>query len=159
MPPRVRTRPLADEEYPAWREQQVTDYAEEMARNVGVAAATLMERSRREHDDLLPQGLGTSGHLVMIAEDDETGEQIGWLWIAERDSDAGKVAWIYDIVIEEALRGRGYGRALMAEAELLAGQMGLSRVELNVFADNAVARSLYESSGYRETARQMAKDL
>ena len=95
----------------------------------------------------------------MIAEDDETGEEIGWLWIAERDSDAGKVAWIYDIVVDEALRGRGYGRALMAEAELLAGKMGLSRIELNVFADNAVARSMYESSGYRETARQMAKDL
>ena len=159
MSPRVRTRPMTAEEYPAWRERQDTDYAEEMARNVGAAAATLMERSRREHDELLPQGLGTPGHRIVIAEDAETGEGVGWLWITERDSDAGKVAWIYDIVVEEAFRGRGYGRALMAQAELLAREMGLGRIELNVFADNAVARSLYESSGFHEMARQMAKDL
>ena len=37
--------------------------------------------------------------------------------------------------------------------------MGLGRIELNVHADNEVARSLYESAGYREMRRQMVKLL
>ena len=47
----------------------------------------------------------------------------------------------------------------MAHAEVLAKEMGLHRIATNVFGDNATARSLYETRGYRETARQMAKDL
>jgi ribosomal protein S18 acetylase RimI-like enzyme len=34
-----------------------------------------------------------------------------------------------------------------------------TRAGLNVFGDNAVARRLYESLGYHETARQLYKDL
>jgi GNAT superfamily N-acetyltransferase len=155
----VRTRPMSDEEYPTWRAQHVADYAEDMARNAGVDAATLMEQSEREQSELLPEGLRTPGHRLVIAEDPATGQQVGWLWLGDRKSDAGHVAWVYDIVVEESVRGGGYGRAILAQAEVLAREMGLNRIELNVFADNGAARALYESSGYHETARQMAKDL
>jgi ribosomal protein S18 acetylase RimI-like enzyme len=46
---------------------------------------------------------------------------------------------------------------LLAEDEARA--RGLGRVELNVFGGNEVARDLYRSLGYRESAVQMAKDL
>jgi ribosomal protein S18 acetylase RimI-like enzyme len=36
---------------------------------------------------------------------------------------------------------------------------GLERVSLNVFGGNAVARGLYASLGYRETAVWMRKDI
>ena len=149
---------MTEQEFAQWREPQILEYAAEMARNAGRTTEELMGPSERELDGLLPQGSETPRHRLLIAEAG-TGEQIGWLWIAERDADAGKVAWIYDIVVNEELRGRGYGRALMAQAEVQAKEMGLHRIALNVFGDNEVARSLYETSGYRETARQMAKDL
>jgi GNAT superfamily N-acetyltransferase len=157
--PELKMRPMTVQEFAEWRGPQIVEYAAEMGRNAGRTTEALMARSEREFDGLLPDGSKTHGHRLLIAEDLETGERIGWLWIAERDSDAGKVAWIYDIVVEEPLRGKGYGRALMAHAEIHAKEMGLGRIELNVFADNEVARSLYGSSGYRETSRQMAKDL
>lgn len=157
--PELRMRPMTVQEFAKWRLPQIVEYAAEMARNAGRTTEDLMSPSEREFDGLLPQGSETPGHLLLIAEDAGTGEQIGWLWIAERDSDAGKVAWIYDIVVNEALRGKGYGGALMAQAEVHAREMGVGRIELNVFADNGVAKALYESSGYRETSRQMAKDL
>ncbi|MEA2580756.1 MAG: hypothetical protein QOE83_1648 [Actinomycetota bacterium] len=155
----VKTRPMTAQEFDLWRMPQIVEYAAEMARNAGRTTEELMAQSEREFDALLPQGSGTQGHRLLVAEDVATGERIGWLWIAERDSDAGTVAWIYDIVVNEALRGNGYGRALMAQAEIHAKEMGLHRIELNVFADNEIARSLYGSAGYRETARQLAKDL
>ncbi len=148
------------QEFAEWREPHIVEYAAEMARNAGRTTDELMDRSEKEFYELLPQGADTPGHRILVADDVTTGERIGWLWIAERDSDSGgKVAWIYDIVVDEALRGKGYGRALMAQAEIQAKEMGLGRIALNVFGDNSIARSLYETSGYRETARQMAKDL
>ncbi len=130
-----------------------------MARNAGREPGQLLAQSEREYAELLPDGPATQGHRILVAEHPETGARIGWLWIGRRESDAGPVAWIYDILVEEAFRGQGYGRALMALAEEQALNMGLHRIELNVFGDNAVAQGLYESSDYRETARQMAKDL
>lgn len=158
--PELRMKPMTDEEFAVWREPQIIEYAAEMARNAGRTTEELIAHSEQEFDGLLPAGSNTPGHRLLFAEDIATGERIGWLWIAERDADSGgKVAWIYDIVVEEALRGRGYGRSLMAQAEVQAKEMGLPRIALNVFGDNEVARSLYETCGYRETARQMAKDL
>ena len=47
----------------------------------------------------------------------------------------------------------------MVHAEEQARAMGVMRLELNVFGDNPVARSLYESLGYVEMSRQLYKDL
>ncbi len=65
--------------------------------------------------------------------------------------------WIYDIYVEESLRGKGYGRRLIELAEEEARRAGVTRMELNVARDNEGARSLYESVGYREMSRQMYK--
>ena len=145
--PELKLRAMTAEEFEGWRLPQIIEYAAEMARNAGRTTEDLMARSERELGELLPDGVDTQGHRLLFAQDPGTGERIGWLRIVERDSDAGKVAWIYDIVVEEAFRGKGYGRALMVQAEVQAREMGVGRIELNVFADNAVAKTLYESSG------------
>jgi len=70
-----------------------------------------------------------------------------------------RVLFVYDISIDPRFQGRGYGRATMTLAEGEARARGISRLELNVFGGNDVARGLYRSLGYVETAVQMAKDL
>jgi ribosomal protein S18 acetylase RimI-like enzyme len=47
----------------------------------------------------------------------------------------------------------------MRLAEDEARGRGIDRIELNVFGGNDVARGLYRSLGYVETAAQMRKDL
>jgi ribosomal protein S18 acetylase RimI-like enzyme len=69
------------------------------------------------------------------------------------------VAYLYEIEIDEAERGRGLGRAAMEAFEREAARRGLAELELNVFGGNTVARSLYQSLGWRETAVHMAKRL
>ncbi len=81
------------------------------------------------------------------------------LWLAERESGGRQVIFIYDVEIDEAHRGKGYGRAAMELAEEQARALGIGRIELNVFGGNEVARKLYLSLGYVETSVQMGKDL
>jgi len=51
-------------------------------------------------------------------------------------------------------RGQGVGSALMRAALAWAADNGLTRVELQVFADNARAIALYEKHGFRHEGRR-----
>jgi ribosomal protein S18 acetylase RimI-like enzyme len=86
--------------------------------------------------------------------------RVGHVWFGPRSGNPDpSVAWLYDLFVEEASRGRSVGRALMRLVEVEVRAAGMRRIELNVFGDNAHAQRLYESLAYVEMARQMGKDL
>ncbi len=158
--PAIRLRPMRGEEWDAWHTWAVTDYADDMVRNEALDRERALAQAAEETDALLTDGLATPGHHLFVAEDEATGRRVGHLWFGPRIRNPDPaVAWLYDIFVEEADRGRGVGRAMLDlfEAEARAG--GHHRVELNVFGDNAPARHLYDSVGYVEMARQLGKDL
>ncbi len=68
-------------------------------------------------------------------------------------------AWIYAIEVDAAVRGKGYGRALLAALEDRVREHGVATIGLNVFGENHVARRLYESAGYETTSLQMRKTV
>ena len=155
----ARLRPLTDEELPGYSEAALRGYATSIEEQGGMPRGFAQEKARRDFEQLWPDGVPADGHAVFGVEDAETGEQVGYLWIAERDNQGRKVVWIYDIEIDERFRGRGFGRAAMELAEQQARERGLGRVELNVFGRNEVARNLYRSLGYEESAVWMGKDV
>jgi [ribosomal protein S18]-alanine N-acetyltransferase len=57
---------------------------------------------------------------------------------------------VQTIAVADAARGRGIGRALLAELLAEAGRRGVRELFLEVRADNAVARGLYASVGFAE---------
>lgn len=57
---------------------------------------------------------------------------------------------VQTIAVAAEARGRGVGRALLAELLVEAGRRGVRELFLEVRADNPVARGLYESVGFRE---------
>lgn len=124
----------------------------------GFTEAEALERGRTSMDRLWPGEAVPAGHHVWNAEDD--GVVVGRLWLAERTPEGpeGK-AWVFDIEIDEATRGRGLGRALMRAALERAREFGCTTVGLNVFGGNAVAIGLYESLGFRVQAQQMRLEL
>lgn len=105
---------------------------------------------------LLPDGSPAPGQLIGRVL--SGGQSIGFLWIGPAGTDP-KRWWVWDIVIDEAQRGRGYGRQAMLLAEQLARAAGATTIGLNVFAHNVVARSLCASLGYEESSVQMRKTL
>jgi ribosomal protein S18 acetylase RimI-like enzyme len=158
LPAMVTLEPMTPAAYERWYRGAIRSYAVEKVR-VGTWSEDDAEaRSERTYRELLPDGLATAGHhLRSIIAD--TGDEVGVLWFAAMDELAGTVAFIYDIEVWEAFRGRGYGRDAMRTLEPLARSLGFDSIALHVFGDNEVARSLYRSSGYRETDVTMRKDL
>ncbi len=152
-------RVLHEDELPAYKDATMRGYIEDIAERGGVPRHLAEAKAQRDFDLLWPDGKPAEGNTIYAVEEAETRERVGSLWLAERDSQGRQVLWIYDIQIDERFRGRGFGRATMGLVEEQARERGLDRVELNVFGGNEVARTLYRSVGYEESAVWMGKDL
>jgi ribosomal protein S18 acetylase RimI-like enzyme len=155
--PRVRLRPITPQEFPAFREASEAGYAEGIELHGGQTHEAALDKAKADMTAILPQGLETHGHWIFIVEAE--GVDVGRLWLAERASGGRQVLFVYDITIDSAWQGRGYGRAAMRLAEEEARARGIAHMELNVFGGNDVARGLYRSLGYVESAVLMRKDL
>jgi ribosomal protein S18 acetylase RimI-like enzyme len=149
-------RGMTRDEFDAYRRRSVTMYAAEHVRAGDWHPDQALELAEKETDELLPEGVETSGVVLLVGE--SAGQVVGIVW-AGPASRQGPGWWIYDIEVVPGERGRGYGRALLEAAEQEIQRRGGDAVGLNVFGGNDTARGLYESSGYEMTSAQMRKRL
>jgi ribosomal protein S18 acetylase RimI-like enzyme len=108
---------------------------------------------------LLPDGLESKDQFLFTIIETASERAVGTLWFAKKAEAAKPHAWVYDIVLNPEVRGRGYGKFLMQLLEAEVKKVGLNSIVLHVFGHNTVASSLYEKSGFRVTNKIMAKDL
>ena len=154
----IALRPLRPDEIESWHRHHVEDYVADR-----VTAGEPEEVARRavaeQHAGYFPDGRPAPGHELLAGEDD--GQLVGIVWWGPhpRRADDSSAAWLYDIEVVAAERGRGYGRALLDALEERLRAFGVRELSLNVFGDNQTARRLYASSGYREVAVVMSKPL
>lgn len=154
----ARLRPLRDDELPEFHERARAGYAQDMVVDAGLTPEQATKKSHNDWAHLFPNGRVPPSHFLFAIEDDVTGERVGDLWFAERTNDFdATVAFLYWIEIFQQFRGRGLGKEAMRLLEDEARARGLERVALNVFGGNEVARSLYRTLGYVETAVWMRK--
>ncbi len=150
----VTLRALRDDEFAAWSAEHTRGYAEGMIAFAGLAQGAAETKAARDVAWVLPQGLATENVHLWVVED-ESGRSVGTIFLGLRDGGA----WLYDITIDEAERGRGLGRAAMLALEDEARERGFDQLGLNVWGGNEIARSLYRSLGYGEVSIEMKKDL
>lgn len=152
----VALRRMTEDEFARFRADSVAQYAHERARNLGTTHAEERAAAERQYEQLLGDGLQSAGHLFWKVVT-ETGDPVGNLWVYRQAS--SPQAFVYLIEIAEAHRGQGYGeQALRLLEETLQG-VGVTRIVLNVFADNAPATALYRKLGYRVTNMNMRKEI
>lgn len=91
----------------------------------------------------------TSVLLVAVSD----GEIVGSLTLVLAGIPTGLRAWIEDVVVDEAARGRGVGEALNNEAIRRAQARGARTVDLTSRPSREAANRLYERLGFekRET--------
>ena len=150
---------MTEDEFAAYRPRLAREYAEEHVQAGSWTPEEAPARSEAELDELLPAGLAQPDTLLLTATD-EDGVAIGLTWIAlVHPRGVADAAWIFDIEVFVEHRGRGLGRALLTAAEEAVARHGRTRLGLNVFGSNEVARRLYESAGYVVTTQQLQKQL
>ena len=85
-----------------------------------------------------------SGHELYMIED--SGITVGFIHIWYK---GGNVAWIEDVFVDEAYRGKGTGsRAINAAEEIIRKKSGYSAVCIDVVPKNTNALSVYHRLGY-----------
>jgi ribosomal protein S18 acetylase RimI-like enzyme len=155
----VKLVELGDAPYPEYRKDLVRHYAADKVRAGAWSQAEAEGRAARDVDGLLPEGTATQDHFLYLVRDDLTDDEVGIVWFALRDSGFGRSVWIYDIIIHENFRRRGYASRTLDLVEDRARELGAKSVELHVFGHNHGARALYEKMGYNETSITMAKPV
>jgi ribosomal protein S18 acetylase RimI-like enzyme len=68
-------------------------------------------------------------------------------------------AWIPDLYVDPATRGRGAAKALLIEAERMARERGCYELVLESAFDRSEAHLLYSAAGMQETGRAFRKPL
>lgn len=155
----VRLVEMDQPSYRDYRECLIRDYAADKVRAGFWSEDEAEDRSADDVDDLLPEGPATPDHYLYSVRDEALPDEVGVLWISPRDTGVGRSVWIYDIIVYEQYRRRGYARRILKLAEDKAGELGANKVELQVFGHNHAARALYEKTGYETTSMIMAKQV
>lgn len=106
--------------------------------------------------------VGSTG-LMLVAEAE--GRVFGHLFLALDEAppylapEYRREAWICDAFIEEAWRGQGAFRAMLAQAEAHARAAGCRRLHIGVLAGNDDAERIYRKAGFRGYAIEMVREL
>jgi GNAT superfamily N-acetyltransferase len=89
--------------------------------------------------------------MVLVA--DRAGTVVGMVTgqLVISTAEGGPSALVEDMVVEEAARGRGVGRALLEAVEAWAAEHGATRLQLLADRENAPALEFYRRSGWRPT--------
>lgn len=151
--------PMSPEQYAAYVDQAVREYADEKVRAGNWSAEEALARSAEEHRQLLPEGPSTPNHYLFLIEDTENGRHVGMIWLARLSFGGKETCWVYDFRIDEPFRRRGYGEQALRAADEKARELGLDSISLHVFGHNVAARRLYEKMGYEITNINMTKRL
>ncbi|HEX8732988.1 MAG TPA: GNAT family N-acetyltransferase [Ktedonobacterales bacterium] len=152
----VTLRPMTEAEYDAWMASLRASYAADRARAEDLPLDERQAEADKQIAGLLPQGASTPDHFFwrIIADD---GAGVGWLWVFH--DTVQRRAFIYDIEIDEAQRGKGYGEAAMRALEEALRPAGATHIGLSVFGFNTAARALYDKLGYSVAATYMLKRI
>ncbi|MEP7379313.1 MAG: GNAT family N-acetyltransferase [Chloroflexota bacterium] len=147
--------PMTSERYLAWRAGAVASYADENVKSGHWEPDQAQSLSEAQFSELLPHGPDTPGQWLwsIVAE---SGNEVGILWVAR---DRQGRAFIYDIEMNPAYRGEGYGTAALLALEDWCRANGFGSIGLHVFGHNDGAWRLYKRLGYIETSVQMEKRL
>jgi ribosomal protein S18 acetylase RimI-like enzyme len=119
----------------------------------GIAALIPQLSARRAPPDLaaLQELTSASGTSLLVAREGE--DVLGMLTLVLYRVPTGVRGWIHDVVVDQAVRGRGVGEALTTEALRLATEAGAITVELTTRPEREAANRLYQRLGFdrRET--------
>lgn len=120
---------MREEEYPAYLQYFIADYAREIAANYRLSAEDSLAKAKREIAGDLPEGVNTPGQvlLCLFTQADNRDRHVGYLWY--KPDAATRSVFIYDFYIFSACQGRGWARRRYALLSRRCVSRGLNRFD------------------------------
>ena len=157
----VQLIPVTDSEYTEFASQQIVEYARQLERAGEATANDSFAVSRERLADLSADRLRAAGHVFFVARSTLDGARVGWVWLSPAPEFLGPghkgSRWLSQITVDEPLRRRGWGRAILIAIERHLVAVDVRQLWLRVFDWNTAARALYDSLGY-ELVRRFPSD-
>jgi ribosomal protein S18 acetylase RimI-like enzyme len=125
----------------------VQDVSEELVKAFGRLLPQLSRSAPALDAGALRALAGWPGNRLLVAR--VGGEIRGTLTLVLFPIPTGLRAWIEDVVVDEAARGRGVGAALTREGVRLAREAGARTVDLTSRPSREAANRLYERLGFQ----------
>jgi ribosomal protein S18 acetylase RimI-like enzyme len=147
---------FSDEDLSAWLPSSLAEYIESRM-GAGESREVATRIATEQRAATFPSGVPATGHHLFNVVVD--GVCVGMVWLGPAQGADPAERFLFNVEIDPAQRGRGYGRAAMRAAESWTATQGATRLSLNVWGGNDVARSLYDALGYEVAATHMYRDL
>jgi ribosomal protein S18 acetylase RimI-like enzyme len=147
----ISLKTMQQEDFDRVIESEIRGYAADHVRNGNWPEEGSLERSRKEFETLLPDGVHTPNQYLWSLLNGV--QKLGFIWVQVKD----RKAFIYDFLVEEEFRGKGYGKQALAAMDEKLKSMDVESVGLHVFGDNVTAQELYKKMGFEITGIHMQK--
>lgn len=155
----VNLRPLRQEEFAAYCDYFIADYAQEMVSNYGYPLADARLRAEQELQHAFPAGPEHGAHTLLCieVEVDQQPQVAGYLWHCLQPAE--QTTFIYDVYVADAYRGAGVGKQAFALLEQQLHAQGIQQIKLRVAYHNPRALKLYQTLGFVITGYNMSKQI
>ena len=150
-------RKMTRDEFSRYRKLSLESYAQDIAREFRRPIDVVRIEAKEQVERILRDGLSTPGHFLYNMLEKKTGETIGLIWFNVDDDK--KRAFLYDMLIYQPYRGKGYGKRTLELLETKLRDLGVTQFGLHVFAHNRVAIKLYKTHGFYTASFNMQKDI
>jgi ribosomal protein S18 acetylase RimI-like enzyme len=127
---------------------QATHYSEPLRQRLEELLNQLTPQPSTLSEQTLRAVLDNSASRLYLLE--EEGRVVGMLTLGIYHSPTGSKGWIEDVVVDDACRGRGYGRMLVAHAIEEARKAGVAQLMLTSNPLRVAANKLYQAMGFEK---------
>lgn len=143
----VRLEKMSKDAYAHFIQVSFEHHVEELMQEENMSKEEAEIETRKELDEMLPQGMDTADNYLFSVECDR--RVVGYLWFLTEMNEGVKQAFLCDFQIDEEERGNGYGKAALAEMDKTAQKLECKECVLFVEGINEIAKQLYSKCGYQ----------
>ena len=151
-------RPMTQAEYADWLQQTIPAYAADKVTSGQWSEDESLQLSKREYEELMPQGLATPDNFLFTIEDSDA-NPVGVLWFAVKKRSNAGIAYVYDIEVWSHQRRKGHAYRAFCALEQEVRRLGLAGIALHVFGHNTEAQALYAKLGFQPTNINLFKPI
>ena len=150
----ISVRKMTNAEFERFYQWSIDNHVKELLEENQMTIEEAIRETKEEVAAMLPDGLNTKDNYLMMIEERDSKEPVGFIWTLHEETEGKKQSFVCDFFIYESKRRKGYATATLAEVEKEAVEAGCQESVLFVADNNYAAIKLYKKCNY-QFLRQM----